>query len=203
MALDRLQEGHARFVAGQPTVRDFRAALTTVSVGQFPAAIVISCIDSRRPPELLFDLGLGEIFCGRIAGNFVDDEMLGSIEYATKAPKAPLIVVLDHSGCGAIKGACDGVKFGHLTSTLAAIQPAIATVPVDGSPRNPSNHSFVRQVTTANVRLTIERIKRDSEVLAPPLAQGTVGIIGAVYDLASRRIEWLGDTEQNTAVAGE
>jgi len=203
MALDRLHEGHARFIAGQSTTRDLSAARASISTGQFPTAIVISCIDSRTPPELLFDQGLGEIFCGRIAGNFVADEMLGSIEYATKVAHAPLIVVLGHSGCGAIKGACDGVELGHLTTTLAAIQPAIAAVPVDGSPRNSGNHAFVHQVTTANVRLTVERIKRDSEVLAPLLAQGQVGIIGGVYDLASGRIEWLGDTAQNVAVAGE
>lgn len=199
-AFERLRSGHERFLAGTPERGDLRVSVRATAGAQHPAAIVITCIDSRTPAEMIFGQGLGEIFCGRIAGNFVDDVMLGSIEFATKVAGAPLILVLGHSECGAIKGACDDVRLGHLTATLAALRPAIDAVPDDGTPRNGANAAFVRRVTAANVRVTVERIRRESPGLAELMAAGKVGLVGGVYDLADGRIIWLGDTAVNVAL---
>lgn len=196
-AFARLQAGHARFLAGASTRPDLRASVRATAAAQHPAAVVITCLDSRTSAELILDQGLGDIFCGRIAGNFVDDVMLGSIEFATKVAGAPLIVVIGHSECGAIKGACDDVQLGHLTATLAALRPAIQAVPNDGTPRGSTNPAFVKRVTAANVRVNVDRIRRQSAGLAQLVADGKVGLIGGVYDLATGRIEWLADTAVN------
>lgn len=199
-AFDRLLSGHERFLAGTPEHGDLRASVRATAAAQHPAAIVITCIDSRTPAELIFGQGIGDIFCGRIAGNFVDAVMLGSIEFATKVAGAPLIVVLGHSECGAIKGACDDVRLGHLTATLAALRPAIDAVPDDGTPRNGANVAFVRRVTAANVQVTVERIRRESPGLADLIAAGKVGIVGGVYELATGRIDWVTATAMNVRI---
>ncbi len=202
-AFDRLVSGHQRFLTGQSRIRDQRAAVAATGSGQYPGSVIIACLDSRTSTELIFDQGLGESFCGRIAGNFVDNVMLGSIEFGVKVAGAPLIVVLGHTDCGAIKGACDGVKLGHLTATLAALDPAIASVRDDGEPRKSTNKVFVQRVTDANVRVTVSRVQSESEGLAALLARGKVGIIGGVYDLRTGKIKWLADTAVNVKLPAE
>jgi len=199
-AFTRLAEGHQRFLQGRPLKRDLPASVAASARGQYPAAMVISCIDSRTAAEFIFDQGTGDLFCGRIAGNFVDDLMLGSIEFGLKVARAPLVVVLGHTECGAVKGACSGVKLGHLTTTLAALQPAIQAVPDEVQPRTGANRRFVELVTAANVRLTVKRVRTESDVLATSFDSGKAGIIGGVYDVATGRITWLDDTAVNVTV---
>ena len=155
------------------------------SEGQFPFATVLSCIDSRVSAELVFDQGLGDVFSVRIAGNFANQDILGSMEFACKLAGTKLVVVLGHTSCGAIKGACDDAKLGNLTAMLDKIKPAVnaVTTPEDSSLRNSSNIEFVNNVAEKNVSLTIERIVNESEVLAEMQSNGEIKIIGAMYDI--------------------
>jgi len=155
------------------------------SGGQFPFATVLSCIDSRVSSELIFDQGLGDIFSIRIAGNFVNEDILGSMEFACKLAGTRLIVVLGHTACGAVKGACDDAKLGSLTTLLNKIKPAVIDVssPVDVSLRNSSNSVFVDNVATKNVELTIDRILNESDVLSEMKDNGEIQIVGAMYDV--------------------
>ena len=155
------------------------------SAGQFPFATVLSCIDSRVSSELIFDQGLGDIFSIRIAGNFVNEDILGSMEFACKLAGTRLIVVLGHTACGAVKGACDDAKLGNLTTLLNKIKPAVIGVssPVDVTLRNSSNSVFVDNVATKNVELTIDRILNESDVLSEMKRKGEIQIVGAMYDV--------------------
>lgn len=184
-ALARLKEGNARFVAGRPAERDLMQQVRRTSGGQSPFAAVLGCIDSRVPPELVFDQGIGDLFSVRIAGNFVNEDILGSLEFACKVAGARLIVVLGHSHCGAVIGACDGVRLGHLTGALKHLQPAIDAVPASDGQRTSENAAFVQRVAEKNVDLTVAAIQEQSAVLREMAEQGAIAVVGAMYDVAS------------------
>lgn len=182
-----LKEGNIRFQNNLKANRNLLEQVNDTSTGQFPFATVLSCIDSRVSSELIFDQGLGDIFSARIAGNFVNDDILGSMEFACKLAGTKLILVLGHTACGAVKGACDNAKLGKLTGMLEKIKPAVnaVTSPEDTSLRNSSNIEFVNKVAEKNVQLTIDKIKADSEVLAEMEQNGEIKIIGGMYDIHS------------------
>ncbi len=182
-ALRRLKDGNARFVAGTALRRDLRAQVGETSGGQYPFASVLGCIDSRVPPELVFDQGIGDIFSARIAGNFVDPDLLGSLEFASKVAGSKLILVLGHTECGAIKGACDDVKMGNLTQTLGQIRPAVAAVRDVPGPRDSKNKAFVEAVTRENVTLTMQAIRHRSPILRAMIDAGDLGLAGGIYDV--------------------
>lgn len=186
-SLQCLKEGNQRFQNNQKAERDLLEQVTDTSKGQFPFATVLSCIDSRVPAELIFDQGLGDIFSVRIAGNFVNEDILGSMEFACKLAGTKLIVVLGHTACGAVKGACDDAKLGNLTGLLGKIKPAVDGIklPEDVNLRNSSNLEFVNNVAKKNVQLTIDNIAKDSSVLAEMQEKGEIKIIGGMYDIAS------------------
>jgi len=158
-ALAELKAGNARFVAGTPLHRDFPAQVQAAAGGQYPFAVVLSCLDSRQPIEIVLDQGIGDIFSARVAGNVLDDDILGSMEFACKVSGAKLIAVIGHSNCGAIKGAVDDVQLGNLTGLLTKIKPAIDAVPAEVQPRTSKNYAFVDQVSEANVRLVMQQIR--------------------------------------------
>lgn len=180
-----LKEGNLRFQNNLKANRNLLEQVNDTSSGQFPFATILSCIDSRVSSELIFDQGLGDVFSARIAGNFVNDDILGSMEFACKLAGTKLIVVLGHTACGAVKGACDDAKLGKLTGMLEKIKPAVnaVTTPEDASQRNSSNIEFVNNVAEKNVLLTIAKIKEDSEVLAEMEQNGEIKIIGGMYDI--------------------
>lgn len=190
-ALSWLKEGNSRFAAGTTLRRDLGQQVESTQAGQYPYAAILGCIDSRVAPELVFDTGLGDIFAARVAGNVVDDALLGSLEFATQVAGARAIVVLGHSGCGAVKGACDNVKLGHLTTTLSLIAPAVAAVRDVEGPRNSSNHDFVEAVSAANVRLTARRLVDQSPILAGLVKEGRLRVAPALYDLSTGRVTFL------------
>lgn len=190
-ALQLLKAGNARFVAGEMLQRDLADQVSATAAGQYPHSIVLGCIDSRVPPELVFDQGLGDIFSPRIAGNVVTPELLGSMEFAAGVAGSRAIVVLGHTECGAVKGACDGVELGNLTSTLAHIQPAVAAVPVAEGPRDSSNTAWVNAVAHENVAQTVQRILADSPLLKGLVDEGKLQVVGAMYDVATGKVEFL------------
>ncbi len=184
-ALNFLTEGNVRFQNNLKANRNLLEQVNDTSDGQFPFATILSCIDSRVSAELVFDQGLGDIFSVRIAGNFVNEDILGSMEFACKLAGTKLIVVLGHTACGAIKGACDDAKLGNLTNMLAKIKPAVEAVkePQDSSMRNSLNSDFVDNVSAKNVQLTLDRIMKESDVLSEMQKNGEIKIIGAMYDI--------------------
>lgn len=184
-SLQYLKEGNARFQNNLKANRNLLEQVNDTSDGQFPFATILSCIDSRVSAELVFDQGLGDIFSIRIAGNFVNTDILGSMEFACKIAGTKLIVVLGHTACGAVKGACDDAKLGNLTGMLAKIKPAVKAVvqPTDQSLRNSSNAEFVDNVSAKNVQLTIDRIIEESDVLEELQNKGELMIVGAMYDV--------------------
>ena len=184
-SLQYLKEGNTRFQHNLKINRNLSEQVMDTSGGQFPFATVLSCIDSRVSSELIFDQGLGDIFSIRIAGNFVNEDILGSMEFACKLAGTRLIVVLGHTACGAVKGACDDAKLGNLTTLLNKIKPAVIDVssPVDETLRNSSNSVFVDNVATKNVELTIDRILNESDVLSEMKHNGEIQIVGAMYDV--------------------
>jgi carbonic anhydrase len=189
-ALARLRDGNARFVAGRPLTRDLPAAVRGTAAAQYPFAVVLSCLDSRQPIELIFDQGIGDVFNARVAGNVLNEDILGSMEFGCKVSGARLIVVLGHSHCGAIKGAIDHVQLGNLTSLLDRIEPAVAAVPNDGSPRNSKNDAFVEKVAESNVRLAMKQIRDRSPVLREMLDQKQIDLVGGMYDLSTGRVHF-------------
>lgn len=192
-ALELLQEGNQRFIAKQQVERDLNLQVDQTSTGQFPFATVLSCIDSRVPAELVFDQGIGDIFSVRIAGNFVNTDILGSMEFASKLAGTKLILVLGHTACGAVKGACDHAELGNLTAMLGNIAPAVEAItePADAADRTSANIDFVNAVGTKNVELTIERIRQESPVLAEMEQAGEIQIVGGMYDIATGKVKFL------------
>ena len=186
-SLQELKEGNKRFQANYKADRNLKEQVADTSGGQYPFATILSCIDSRVSSELIFDQGIGDVFSARIAGNFVNDDILGSMEFACKLAGTKLIVVLGHTACGAVKGACDDVKLGKLTGMLEKIKPAVNSVsePEDPSLRNSSNIEFVNNVAEKNVHLTIDKIKADSEVLDKMVQNNEINIVGGMYDVQS------------------
>lgn len=188
-ALAILKAGNTRFASGNLLPRNPDKQVSQTVLGQFPFASVVACIDSRSSPEHVFDLGIGDVFTARVAGNIVNEDILGSLEYASRVAGSRLIVVLGHTNCGAIKGACDAVKLGNLTTLLEKIQPSVQAVSTVGE-RNSHNHAFVKDVTEMNVKQTMQTIRLKSPVLAQLEAQGKIKIVGAVYDTASGKVIW-------------
>ena len=187
-ALEMLKQGNERFVSGKAIERDYLAQVKQTSKGQFPFAAVVSCLDSRIPPAIVFDRGIGDLFVARVAGNFVNDDILGSLEFATKLAGTKLIVVMGHTECGAIKGACDGAQLGLLTTTLANINPAVKAVQGDYAPRSSQNAKFVQAVTEMNVQLTMQTLRERSVVLREMIDNGDIGLVGAMYDVSTGKI---------------
>ncbi|MFC1835591.1 carbonic anhydrase family protein [Thermodesulfobacteriota bacterium] len=190
-ALQMLKEGNERFIRGKMLKRDLMKQVKATAGGQFPFAALVSCIDSRESGQLIFDQGIGDVFNARVAGNFVNDDILGSLEFACAIVGARLIVVLGHTECGAIRGACDDVKMGNLTKTLANIKPAVAAVSGFDSNRNAANSAFVKAVTDKNVVLTVERIRKRSPVLRELVDKGKLGLTGAIYDVHTGKVKFM------------
>ncbi|HBS12472.1 MAG TPA: carbonic anhydrase [Flavobacteriaceae bacterium] len=192
-SLQYLKNGNVRFQENFRANRNLLEQVKDTSKGQFPFATILSCIDSRVPIELLFDQGIGDVFNVKIAGNFVNSDILGSMEFACKLAGTKLIVVLGHTACGAVKGACDDAKLGNLTGMLSKIKPAVNAVlePVDASQRNSSNIEFVNNVAKENVQLTIERILKESDVLAEMKNNDEIKIVGAMYDINTGKVLFL------------
>ncbi|HEY1252362.1 MAG TPA: carbonic anhydrase family protein [Thermoanaerobaculia bacterium] len=185
-----LKEGNARFAAGKSTPHDYPAQVKATAAGQYPYAAIVSCMDSRVTPELTFDCGLGDIFGLREAGNVVDVDTLGGLEYATKVVGVKLIVVVGHSHCGAVKGAVDGVQLGNLTELLKKIEPAM-TKPVPAA--KSKDDAYVQKVAEANVRLQMKEIRDKSAVIRELLQSGKVGLAGAMYDIETGKVTWMAD----------
>jgi carbonic anhydrase len=183
-ALQILKDGNKRFVNNQKADRNLLQQVSETSTGQFPLAVVLSCIDSRTSSELIFDQGMGDIFSARIAGNILNEDILGSMEFACKVAGAKLVLVLGHTRCGAVIGACNQVELGNLTSLLNKIKPALAvesSLPEDQ--RNGSNREYVQAVTEENVHLTIKRIRQESPILAEMEKEGAIKIVGGMYEV--------------------
>ena len=191
-ALQLLKEGNNRFQDKTKAERDLLEQVKETSKGQYPYATILSCIDSRVSSELIFDQGIGDIFSARLAGNFVNNDILGSMEFACKLAGTKLILVLGHTACGAVKGACDDAKLGNLTGMLSKIKPAVNAVssPEDASLRNSSNIDFVNEVAKKNVELTMDKIVEDSPVLAEMQANGEIKIVGGMYDINSGAVHF-------------
>ena len=185
IAIDLLKEGNKRFKSNTAIKRDLLDQVTDTSTGQYPFATILSCIDSRVSSELIFDQGIGDIFSARVAGNFVNEDILGSIEFACKLAGTKVIVVLGHTACGAVKGACDDAKLGNLTALLSKIKPAVkaVTAPTDSNLRNSSNIDFVNKVAEKNVIMTLDTIRTQSPVLKEMEEEGSIKIVGAMYDI--------------------
>lgn len=197
-ALAALAEGNERFVMDRMIDRDLQGEVLETAGGQKPFAIVLGCIDSRVPPEVVFDQGIGDIFSARIAGNFVNEDLLGSMEFATAVAGAKLLVVLGHSECGAIKGATDGAELGNLTAMLQKLEPAVAAVEPQYGERTSKNGAFVNRATELNVIQCTEAIKAQSPVIAELVDNGALGIVGAMYDVSTGKVSFYpesGDVE--------
>jgi carbonic anhydrase len=192
-ALSFLKEGNLRFQNNLKANRNLLEQVNDTSHGQFPFATILSCIDSRVSAELVFDQGLGDIFSVRIAGNFVNVDILGSMEFACKLAGTKLIIVLGHTSCGAVKGACDNAKMGNLTKLLEKITPAVnaVTEPKEISLRNSKNLEFVDMVSEKHVLLTMERIYNESPILAEMAENGEIKIAGAMYDVSTGAINFI------------
>ncbi len=190
MAFQILKEGNERFAQNRTVNRDLLGQLKDASEGQFPFAVVLSCIDSRTSAELVFDQGLGDLFSIRIAGNIVNEDILGSMEFACKVAGAKIIVVLGHSGCGAIMAACDDIKFGSFTALVNKLKLAVARVREPTTDRNSKNSEFVENVAKTNIFLTIANIKHRSEVLREMLEKYQIAIVGGMYDTHTGKIEF-------------
>jgi len=193
MSIEILKEGNLRFQKNIKADRNLIKQVSETSTGQFPFATILSCIDSRVSSELIFDQGIGDIFSARIAGNFVNDDILGSMEFACKLAGTKLILVLGHTACGAVKGACDDAKLGKLTGMLEKIKPAVRAVkiPKDNTLRNSSNIDFVNNVAKKNVLLTIDTILRESDVLKEMHDLKELKIIGGMYDIKNGAVDFF------------
>ena len=188
--LAKWKEGNIRFREGRKIQRDFLAEAQATATGQFPAGVLLSCIDSRAPAEVLFNLGMGDIFNARVAGNIENPDILGSIEFTTKLAGAKVVLVMGHSACGAVAGAIADAKLGNLTQLLAKIQPAIKATKYTGD-RTAGNAEFVDAVARTNVELTMANIRKNSKVIADLEKAGTVKIAGAFYDLKTGAVEFF------------
>lgn len=193
-AIELLREGNKRFMENLQVNRNLLRQVNETSESQHPFAVVLSCIDSRTSAELIFDQGLGDIFSVRIAGNIINEDILGSMEFGCKVAGAKLIVVLGHSKCGAISGACDHVEMGNLTSLLSKIAPAIYEEKTVSDERNANNPEFVQKVTDINIRRNVEAIRQRSPILKEMVEQGECGIIGGCHDIATGEVTFYEDT---------
>ena len=188
MALDILKEGNKRFVNNIKVNRNLLQQVNETSEGQHPFAVVLSCIDSRTSAELIFDQGLGDIFSVRIAGNIVNDDILGSMEFGCKVAGAKLIVVLGHTKCGAIKGACDHVEMGNLTGLLRKIKPAVDAEFTVNENRTSSNANFVENVAALNVKESVKLISERSLILREMIEKGEINIVGGIHEISTGEV---------------
>lgn len=186
-ALKLLVEGNARFQSNRQVQRNYLEQVKITAAGQYPFAVILSCIDSRTSAELIFDQGLGDIFSIRVAGNVLNDDVLGSMEFACKLAGSKLIVVMGHSACGAVRGACDGAELGHLSGLLRKIQPSMKAVRQSAEP---AGDDFVQRVAEQNVEHVVRQIRAGSPVLETMISEGQVGIVGAMYLVQSGAIEF-------------
>jgi carbonic anhydrase len=189
--IDELKKGNERFRTRKMAPRDYLAEKRSSAAGQYPAAVILGCVDSRVPAEIIFDAGIGDTFNGRVAGNVVNDDLLGSMEFACAASGSKLVLVLGHTACGAIKGAIDDVVLGNLTGLLARIKPAIPVTKFEGE-KSSKNPAYVDAVARTNVKLAIENIRLRSPVLVDLEKKGTIQIAGAMYNLANGVVEFVG-----------
>ena len=186
-----LKAGNARFRANDITSRDHSAMVRDATAGQYPKAIILSCVDSRIPVEDVFDRGIGDIFVARVAGNFVNEDILGSMEFACKVSGSKLVLVLGHEACGAIKAAIDNVKLGNITAMVSKITPAVSDSKEFSGEKSSRNEAFVEMVAIKNVLNTIESIKSKSPILKEMADKGEIKIIGAYYDLHTGEVKFL------------
>lgn len=195
MALTLLEEGNKRFINNLKANRNLLQQANETSDGQHPFAVILSCVDSRTSAELIFDQGLGDIFSVRVAGNIINEDVLGSMEFACKVAGSKIIVVLGHTSCGAVKGACDHVEMGNLTALLAKIRPAMDDESTTKENRTSGNPDFVQNVAAINVKRTVKAIMERSTILQRMIADGEVGIIGGMHDLATGQVTYYPDTK--------
>lgn len=194
MALELLKEGNKRFVNNLKVNRNLLQQANETSDGQHPFAVILSCIDSRTSAELIFDQGLGDVFSVRIAGNIINEDILGSMEFGCKVAGAKIIVVLGHTKCGAVKGACDHVEMGNLTALLSKIRPAVEDETTTTENRNSGNMDFVEKVATINVKRTVKAIMERSTIVKEMFENGTIGIIGGMHDISTGQVTFYPDT---------
>jgi carbonic anhydrase len=188
--IQQMKAGNERFRSGKPQHRDLMGEAKATAKGQYPAAVVFSCIDSRAPAELILDFGIGDIFSGRVAGNVADEDVLGSMEFACKVAGSKVVLIMGHTACGAIKGAIDGVQLGNLTALLAKIRPAVEATQYTGE-RSAKNYAFVDAVARKNVSLTIANIREKSPVLRDLESAGTIKVAGSMYNLETGVVDFL------------
>lgn len=187
--LEQLLAGNQKYIEGKSVDQDIKKRIKKTIKGQHPKAVILSCIDSRVPVELIFNQGIGDIFVGRVAGNIENEDQLGSMEYAAKFAGSKVVMVLGHTSCGAIKGACDGIEVGNLTELLKKMKPAVSAVKgYEKEARNSKNKKFVNEVVEKNVLQTVKDIRRRSTVLADLEKAGKISIVGAVYDIATGKV---------------
>jgi carbonic anhydrase len=193
-AFDLLKEGNKRFVNNLKINRNLLQQVNETSTGQYPFAVILSCIDSRTSAELIFDQGLGDVFSVRIAGNIVNEDILGSMEFACKVAGSKIIVVLGHTKCGAVKGACDHVEMGNLTALLSKLRPAVDDEQETTENRTSGNEAFVERVASINVKRTVRAILERSHILNEMVKSGDVGIVGGSLDVATGQVAFYPDT---------
>lgn len=195
-SLRLLKEGNARFVHGELVARDWPALRSKTAAGQYPHAVVLSCLDSRASSELVFDQGLGDVFNARVAGNVLNDDVLGSMEFACKAAGAKLIAVVGHTRCGAVKGACAGTELGHLTALLAKIRPSVAQAEAQAGDGPRTGPAFVDKVAVLNVEHVMAEISARSPILRQMIESGEVGLVGGIHHLDTGEVVFLGKEPQ-------
>jgi carbonic anhydrase len=194
MALELLKEGNKRFVNNLKVNRNLLQQANETSDGQHPFAVILSCIDSRTSAELIFDQGLGDIFSVRIAGNIINEDILGSMEFGCKVAGAKIIVVLGHTKCGAVKGACDHVEMGNLTALLSKIQPAVYDEKTETKDRSSGNSEFVEKVSAINVKRTVQAILERSPIIKEMVEAGSLGIVGGTHDITTGVVNFYPET---------
>jgi carbonic anhydrase len=188
--IEAMKQGNERFRAGKTSPHDYLAQKRATVAGQYPAAVILSCIDSRAPAEIILDARIGDAFNARIAGNIANDDLLGSLEFACAVAGAKVVLVMGHTACGAIKGAIDGAQLGNLTGLLNKIMPAVEATHYEGD-RTSKNNAFVDEVAKTNVRLTIGAIRQRSDVLAGLEKDSKIKIVGSMYRLAGGRVDFF------------
>lgn len=193
-AIELLKEGNKRFINNLKINRNLLQQANETSDGQHPFAVILSCIDSRTSAEIIFDQGLGDVFSVRIAGNIINDDILGSMEFGCKVAGAKIIVVLGHTKCGAVKGACDNVEMGNLTKLIAKIRPAVDGESTVKENRNAKNDEFVEKVSALNVKNTVRGIIEKSTILSEMISSGNIGIVGATHDITTGHVHFYDDT---------
>ena len=194
LAIELLKDGNKRFVNNLKFNRNLLQQANETSDGQHPFAVILSCIDSRTSAELIFDQGLGDVFSVRIAGNIINEDILGSMEFGCKVAGAKIIVVLGHTKCGAVKGACDHVEMGNLTALLTKIRPAVDDESTIKENRNSGNNDFVEKVSVINVKRTVQAIMERSTILKEMIDAGQIGIIGGTHNIATGEVTFYPDS---------